>query len=85
MIGAVLSRFGIIQKPGNEARSSVFQTGVVSPCRPISTKILPALPTSNQNGNTRFIRGARSAALLNYQNILSIFTINNQGGEDLPT
>lgn len=75
MIGKTLGQYRIVSKLGEGGMGIVYQAVDQKLGRKLAVKVLPAAVTADPDRVARFEREARSAAILNHPNIVTIYAV----------
>ncbi len=76
LIGEKLGNFVILEKIGSGGMGSVYKAKQMGLDRIVAVKVLkPELGVQNSDFVKRFIREARTAALINHPNVVQVFTV----------
>jgi serine/threonine protein kinase/tetratricopeptide (TPR) repeat protein len=78
--GKKLGRYEVLSKLGAGGMGEVYLAQDTKLDRKVALKILPAELASNRDRMERFVREAKSAAVLNHPNIAQIFEIDEDDG-----
>jgi serine/threonine protein kinase/outer membrane protein assembly factor BamB len=76
MIGKMISHYRIIKKAGGGGMGIVYQAEDIKLNRPVAIKLLPPAVSNDPVAKERFIQEAKSASILQHQNICTIHEID---------
>jgi tetratricopeptide (TPR) repeat protein/predicted Ser/Thr protein kinase len=82
LIGQTIAHYRIIQKLGSGGMGEVFLAEDVSLRRRVALKLLPPDFQRDESARKRFLREARSAAVLEHSNICTIHEVGEFEGKD---
>ena len=81
MIGRRLQQYEIVEKAGEGGMGVVWRALDTRLDRDVAIKVLSARLTDS-SGRERFTREAKSASALNHPNIVTIYEIDSESGDD---
>ena len=82
MIGSKLGHYEVIEKLGEGGMGMVFKARDSSLGRLAAVKVLPAKLNALQEARKRFVQEAQAASALNHPNIVTIYEIARDAGQD---
>ncbi len=82
MTGSPISHYEVLEKLGEGGMGVVYRARDTRLDRIVALKFLPSPMPANPEGKARFLREARAASALNHPNIIHIYDIDQQNGED---
>ena len=80
MIGTTLGHYKIVGKLGHRGMGKVFRAEDTKLKREVALKVLPSDLADDEERLTRFQREAESIAALNHPNIVTIYSVEEDGG-----
>ena len=81
MIGKVVSHYNILEKLGEGGMGVVYKAHDTTLDRTVAIKFLTRHLSSTEEGKSRFVQEAKSAAALSHPNILNVYEIDDQDGD----
>src|SRR5688572_7284771 len=82
MTGSKLGHYDVLEKLGEGGMGAVFKARDSSLGRLAALKVLPANLVAMQEARKRFVQEAQAASALNHPNIVTIYEIAHQAGQD---
>ena len=82
MIGQTVLHYRIVEKIGEGGMGQVYKALDSRLNRHVAIKVLPADKVQDPNRRERFLREARAASALNHPNIITIFDILSENGNE---
>jgi len=82
MIGQNISHYRVVEKIGEGGMGQVFKALDTRLNRHVAIKVLPAGLEDDPKRRERFLREARAASALNHPNIVTIYDILSEGGNE---
>ena len=81
MTGQRIAQFQLIEKIGEGGMGVVWKARDTRRNRHVVLKLLPPAKTADPDRRQRFIKKAQTASAINHPNIVTIYDINESGGE----
>ncbi len=72
--------FSLVRPLGKGAMGSVYEAEQVSLARRVAIKVLPAAVSANADRRERFMREAKTLAMLHHPNIVKVYAVGMAGG-----
>ncbi|MEP7367338.1 MAG: protein kinase [Acidobacteriota bacterium] len=82
MTGSKLGHYDVLEKLGEGGMGMVFKARDASLGRLAALKILPAKIAAMEEARKRFVQEAQAASALNHSNIVTIYEIAHESGQD---
>ena len=82
MTGSKLGHYDVLEKLGEGGMGAVFKARDSSLGRLAAVKVLPANLVAMQEARKRFVQEAQAASALNHPNIVTIYEIAHEAGQD---
>jgi serine/threonine protein kinase len=85
MVAERISHYQIVRKLGSGGMGEVFEAEDTQLRRRVALKVLPEAMASNKETLDRFRREARALAALNHPNIVTVYSVEEAGGQHFLT
>src|SRR6267142_1954168 len=82
MIGQTITHYQIVEKIREGGMGQVFKAWDARLNRHVAIKVLPADKVADPSRRERFLREARAASALNHPNIVTIYDILSENGDE---
>ena len=82
MVGQTIGHFEILEKLGEGGMGVVWKARDTRLDRFVAVKLLPAGKIADPERKRRFVQEAKAASALNHANIVTIYEIDQSGGDD---